>query len=217
MSLTASSSTSLHLDWIEPQLDPWDGTVNEYGINCTSNFGFYHYTDINSILLYYDIYDLKPFSYYTCCVNAMTTNGDSTRTCDTEKTLQDGRSNHKLYNRVLLIFAINVVIPCMNVVPGDVPQNVTVNNHSIYSVLIEWQSPTIPNGIITLYTIYADYNNGSNGTFMTNSTERSFILDGLSPYQLIGVSMSASTKIGEGPVSTTIYEHTSQSGNTMQV
>lgn len=105
VSLTASSSTSLHF---EPQLDR---TVNEYGINCTSNFGFYHYTDIiSSILLYYDIYGLKPFSYYTCCVNAMITSGDSTRTCDTDKTLQDGRSNHKLYNRVLLIFAINVVM-----------------------------------------------------------------------------------------------------------
>ena len=101
----------------------------------------------------------------------------------------------------------------ISVVPGDAPQNLTARNQSIYAILIEWQSPTIPNGIITLYTIYADYNNGSNETtFMTNSTERSFILDGLTPYQLIGVNMSASTIIGEGPVTMKIYERTSQSG-----
>ena len=95
VSLTASSSTSLHLDWIEPELDPWDGTINEYGINCTSHFGYYHYSHIGSTQWYYDIFGLKPFSYYTCCVNAMTTNGDSTYTCDMEKTLQDGRLNHR--------------------------------------------------------------------------------------------------------------------------
>ena len=97
--------------------------------------------------------------------------------------------------------------------PSDTPQNITVNNHSAFAVLIEWESPLIPNGVITLYTIYADYNNGSSEAFCINETERSYKIEGLSPHQLIGINMSASTIIGEGPVSNTISERTSQSGN----
>ena len=97
-------------------------------------------------------------------------------------------------------------------VPGDIPQNISVNNHSAYAVFIEWQPPLVPNGIITLYTIYANYNNGSSDQFSVNATERSYKLSGLSPHQLIGISISASTAIGEGSISSPILERTSQEG-----
>ena len=38
VSLNATSSMTLHLEWEEPELDSWDGTVNGYGIDCTSHF-----------------------------------------------------------------------------------------------------------------------------------------------------------------------------------
>ena len=92
------------------------------------------------------------------------------------------------------------------------PQNVTVNNHSAYAVFIEWEPPLAPNGIITLYTIYTNYNNGTSDQFSLNSMERSYKLSGLSPHQLIGISISASTIVGEGPLSPVISERTSQAG-----
>ena len=92
------------------------------------------------------------------------------------------------------------------------PQNVTVNNHSAYAVIIEWEPPLTPNGIITLYTIYADYNNGTSQEIDVKATERSYKLNGLSPHQLISINISASTVIGEGPLSSTISERTSQAG-----
>ena len=100
--------------------------------------------------------------------------------------------------------------------PDDVPQNITVHNYSAHAVFIDWLSPAVPNGIITLYTIYADYNNGSNHTFTVNGNEHGYILDGLSPYQLISINISASTLIGEGPVSRAVSEYTSQSGRLLK-
>lgn len=47
---------------------------------------------------------------------------------------------------------------------------------------------------------------------ITEPTPYSFKLPGLSPHQLIGVSISASTIVGEGPVSFIISERTSQAG-----
>jgi len=78
-------------------------------------------------------------------------------------------------------------------------------------LFIEWDPPLIPNGIITLYTIYAAYENGSD-ILIVNSSERIYILEGLSPHQLVLISMSASTIVGEGPVSHAIAERTSQAG-----
>ena len=87
-----------------------------------------------------------------------------------------------------------------------------MNNHSAYAVLIKWEPPLIPNGIIILYSIYADYNNGSSEKFDVNATVWSYKVEDLSPHQLISISISASTIIGEGPVSMTISERTSQEG-----
>lgn len=83
-------------------------------------------------------------------------------------------------------------------------------------MFIEWEAPFVPNGIINLYTIYADFNNGSARVFGVNASEDSYELKGLSPYQLIYINMSASTIVGEGPVSLTVSERTSQSGITSQ-
>ena len=88
MSLNATSSMTLHLKWEEPELDSWDGTVQGYGIDCISHFGYNHQDEVEDVLEY-NIYSLMPFSYYMCCVRAITTNGDSNYTCDTEQTLQD--------------------------------------------------------------------------------------------------------------------------------
>ena len=85
-----------------------------------------------------------------------------------------------------------------------------MKNYSAYSVFIEWESPLTPNGIVIIYTVYVDYNNGSYDDFNVSAVEKNFTLEKLYPYQLIGINLSASTIAGEGPISTTVFERTSQ-------
>ena len=71
----------------------------------------------------------------------------------------------------------------------------------------------IPNGIITHYTLYINYTNGSEISNKTVESQFiSYLLDGLTPYQLVGVSMSATTGGGEGPQSDYVYNTTEQTG-----
>ena len=57
-------------------------------------------------------------------------------------------------------------------------------------------------GIITHYTLYVDYNNGSN--FIATSTENMYTISPLSPYHTVSVRISASTSVGEGPLSVSV-------------
>ena len=71
----------------------------------------------------------------------------------------------------------------------------------------------IPNGIITHYTLYLNYTNGSD--ISTKSIDSQFIayhLEELKPYQQVGISISATTSGGEGPQSDYVYNTTEQTG-----
>ena len=71
----------------------------------------------------------------------------------------------------------------------------------------------IPNGIITNYTIYINYTNGSEiSTRTADSQSTLYLLDGLLPYQEVGISISASSGGGEGPQSDYVYNTTKQTG-----
>ena len=96
--------------------------------------------------------------------------------------------------------------------PLDPPQNITVVNTSAFALLVEWHPPNTPNGIITMYNIYLTYDNRSREIITVNGTESSYVLEGLSPHQLVYVTMSASTAAGEGPTSVQLHGRTSQAG-----
>ena len=109
--LNASSSMTLKLVWEAPELDVWDGHINSYEVNCTSAFGYYHFAHEDDGLLEYDLYSLDPFSTYTCCVRALTTNGDSVYSCDTETTLQDSAfCLYQLFNNFYCQLLQNLVM-----------------------------------------------------------------------------------------------------------
>ena len=70
-----------------------------------------------------------------------------------------------------------------------------------------------PNGIITCYTLYINYTNGSEiSTRTVDSHVTLYLLEGLTPYQEVGVSISATTNGGEGPQSDYFYDTTEQTG-----
>ena len=98
-------------------------------------------------------------------------------------------------------------------VPGGTPTGILVTNVSSHALLIKWSPPSVPNGIITAYTIYIDYNNGtSEDERATAGSAASYLLEGLSPFQLVGVQMRASTSVGEGPRSNTTDGRTNPAG-----
>ena len=97
--------------------------------------------------------------------------------------------------------------------PDDSPQNISIIAADSVSVLIQWQPPHMPNGIITHYNIYIDFTNGTNIT--TNSVlgdSTLYLLDQLSIFQLVGVSISGITGGGEGPMSSYVFNTSAETG-----
>lgn len=86
--------------------------------------------------------------------------------------------------------------------PSDIPNNVTVTAADLQSVLIQWIPPLIPNGIINHYNIYINYTNGTDiDSRNASSNATYYLLRQLKVYQLVGISVSATTGGGEGPMS----------------
>lgn len=96
--------------------------------------------------------------------------------------------------------------------PEDFPQLISVTNISESALLIKWNPPLVPNGVIIEYNIYITYDNGSTDAINVNGSHKEYVLDNLSPHQMVYVNMSASTIAGEGPLSGTVYNRTSQAG-----
>jgi len=89
-------------------------------------------------------------------------------------------------------------------VPDGAPVGITVTNISSHALLIKWSPPDVPNGVITAYTIYINYNNGTSvAERVMDGSMLNYTLDNLSTFQLVSIQMTANTSVGEGPRSTT--------------
>ena len=64
------------------------------------------------------------------------------------------------------------------------------------SVILQWQPPAQPNGIITAYEIIAI---STQQTVILNSSTTRYTFCGLQPSQQVNYAISASTVAGEGP------------------
>ena len=87
-------------------------------------------------------------------------------------------------------------------VPGSAPLRIGKTSSTTSSITLSWSPPVASHGVITHYTLYVGYNNVSN--FNTNSTENIYTISPLSPYQTVSVRISASTSVGEGPLSMSV-------------
>ena len=75
----------------------------------------------------------------------------------------------------------------------------------------------MPNGIITHYNIYIDFTNGTNITTSSVLGDSTlYLLDQLSVFQLVGVSISAITGGGEGPMSSYVFNRSAETGMIIQ-
>ena len=79
--------------------------------------------------------------------------------------------------------------------------NVQVAGSSPSSVLVTWIMPSPPNGIITSYSLYVNYSDGSPiAVIRSDASTTNYTITNLQPYQLVIVQISASTAAGEGPL-----------------
>lgn len=115
-----------------------------------------------------------------------------------------------LWKTVSLSFLLHLMFGVF-AVPSNYPQSFTAMPKSPSSVMLQWAPPDPPNGFITNFTIYINYTNGSGIDVRTVSGDISFyLLQSLVPHQLVGISISASNVVGEGPKTETIFIRTLQ-------
>ncbi|KAL0968338.1 hypothetical protein UPYG_G00265600 [Umbra pygmaea] len=129
--------------------------------------------DMQSEELSYLVSGLSPFTEYTFNVTAATTIGEGPATQVTEKTSEQ--------------------------VPSSVV-DVTYQNVSSTSILVNWTQPLNPNGLITHYTVYG-LNLHSNQVFKKVTQSTSLLLTGLEKYTGYKLRVAASTAVGEGSLS----------------
>lgn len=87
----------------------------------------------------------------------------------------------------------------MHAAPGSPPTALIMLSSTATILTLTWGPPDTPNGIITGYTLYVDYNNRSTAMYNVNNETRSYALQNLRPYQNVSVQVSARTSVGEGP------------------
>ena len=83
--------------------------------------------------------------------------------------------------------------------PESPPIEIIFDTEYPHNVSVQWSPPRLPNGIITRYTLYIGYENGSVDVFYANGQSSSYNISNLLPYQIISVEIAASTSVGEGP------------------
>ena len=87
-------------------------------------------------------------------------------------------------------------------VPYDPPNNVSVAAVSSTSIRVQWSPPSIPNGVIIHYSLYINDLPAITIPASTGRPSQSWVVDELTDDSELNVSLSASTKIGEGPLAT---------------
>ena len=97
--------------------------------------------------------------------------------------------------------------------PTDAPVNVRGQNTSSTSILVEWgEVPAADqNGIITSYTItHQSLTQYHNDSVTVNYPERQANLTGLKKFVNYSITVFASTDIGPGPASNSIFVTTGE-------
>ena len=71
--------------------------------------------------------------------------------------------------------------------------------------------PDHPNGMVTSYNIYLQYDDiEETSTITVRANTTAFTLSDLQPYTLVRIKISANTSIGEGPLSNAMDIRTAQ-------
>ncbi len=100
----------------------------------------------------------------------------------------------------------------LTAVPDDPPSFMTAET-TAFGVVLTWEDPQIPNGIIVSYTLSYNITSGNVSIVIDVLTGRMHTLSGLDAYTYYEVTIMAETEIGSGPA-TSIVVQTSESSKT---
>ena len=89
-----------------------------------------------------------------------------------------------------------------------------VTDKSSSELSVEWKPPLLPYGILTHYSLYVNFTNGSDlrREDTRDGDTTSHTLTHLQPFQLVVVQVSASTSVAEGPRSIASENRTLEAG-----
>ena len=98
-------------------------------------------------------------------------------------------------------------------VPDGPPGNITITMVTPYSAALQWNPPTPDkqNGVIVSYTINVMTDDQVQRMVVQSNASQQTI-NNLTPYTTYTFSISASTRIGQGPFSTAVATRTSETG-----
>ncbi|XP_071800264.1 receptor-type tyrosine-protein phosphatase F-like isoform X1 [Asterias amurensis] len=137
----------------------------------------------------YTILDLMPFTQYDVKVSAVNT---------------IGRGNPS--NALMVTTA--------ELAPSTAPKEVRASPLSSSTIVVQWEPPERPNGVIRGYNIY--YSNTPNQDLSSwysrteDNTQRLILISDLNTMQIYSVRISAYTSVGEGPASAPVQVKTQQ-------
>ena len=116
------------------------------------------------------------------------------------------------------------VIDYFALAPSAAPGDVQGHNTSSTSIQVSWVAPSAvdQNGAVTVYTVYyqavgSNFNGGTSKQQTVVASLTQTVLTGLEEYVEYNISVSASTSVGEGPLSASIIVRTAEAGKTFIV
>ena len=89
--MSATSSTSLFINWEAPDTDDMEGELVSFSVSCSGIGDDNPPIVTETTELSVRLYRLQPYTAYTCCAVANTTVGVSGASCTTQTTLEDGK------------------------------------------------------------------------------------------------------------------------------
>lgn len=196
---TTNYSRNVTLEWEPPVLTTDNGQLEGYLLHCEESLtralvaDFSHKTVLNEMVL--TLTGLTAFTSYTCFLSALTAGGEGAASELTWVTAEEGEQcliQCSQYPACSLV--------SQHTAPQDSPQGLAVVSSGAFFLQLSWSPPSQANGIITHYTLTVEFSNGSDPLVVEiGSDQLTFNVSGLSPYQMISVTLSASTTAGEGP------------------
>lgn len=84
-------------------------------------------------------------------------------------------------------------------------------------VILSWLPPTIPNGVISSYTITYNLTGESYTSVIVQTGEEQYTIAGLNPYTYYQFTVSASTAVGGGPPSMPITVRTAVASRSLTI
>jgi netrin-G3 ligand len=187
--LSQHTANTITVEWVAGTDEPIKDYVLKYALSSPPGAA----TEVADITgTTYTITDLLPFTEYEVRVAAVNT---------------IGRGD---FSRALRVTTAQLA-------PSSPPREVRASPLSASTILVQWEAPQTPNGIVRGYNIYYSNTPSQNLSFwykhsVEDGTQRLTTISDLNPDQTYSIRASAFTAIGEGPASTAVQVITKQGG-----